>query len=510
MNNTIVKPSLFNKNVLYQDIIYQWETVQCLMGGTDSMRNAGRLYLRQNPKENNAKYIDRLSRATLTNKYSRSIEKAVGKAFARRMNLKLPIPLESLQMNVDGQGTSFETFSKVILKNAINYGITYILVDYPKSNATTLADQRNSNSMPYFLEIDPTQLLDLTTDYIDNQIQLTYFRFYESIYDYGDAVTEATSVEQIREFKRQDDGTITYNVWRRTNIDPAGTQSFQETIVETGTLSIDYIPIVPIYGMKTAPYMGRPVLMDLAHLNIKHWWKQSDLDWNEHYGLTPMLSISGTDLGSTDPETGASAISEFTVASSTVVNLGESGTMQWTKADAQGIAAAQVSLDRLLAEMDDAGLELTVEQAVGTETATGRILDAAESNSILKGIVTDLNWQLYQCILIAGEYIGSDATDAEVDIDTSYTATAVTNTQDFTLLLQLFEAKVLTLEEIRLEMQSRKIFISEKVDEALSTIPKELENVPAVESAFPAKLPFVTDNPTVAFPQTTPLPVVVK
>lgn len=472
MKNKVNKPSLFNKSSLFNDILDKWQLVETLSGGTDAMREAGELYLKKNPKENIVKYRDRLSRATLTNKYARTIEKGVGKAFARKMNVVLPTSMEPMLYNVDGQGTSFESFTKGVLHDAINYGITYILVDYPETTAQTLAEQRNENAFPYFININPTQVLDFRVDYIGNTLQLTYFRYYESVAEFSDLYLQNEVVEQVREYRLSDAG-VEYSVVRKS-------KELGEHVVASGVMSVDRIPIVPIYGKKTQAYMGEPVLMELAHLNAKHWWKQSDLDWNEHYGLTPILGLMGIS-NQVDPTTGKQSIEDFTVGASTVVNLGENGGLSWTNADSAGIKAAQDSLDRLLKEMDEAGLELTTRQQGGVETATGAILDAAEANSILKGIVVDLNWQMYQAVLLAGQYMGIDATDANVAVDTQYTVTQAANTTDIQLWLQMYKEKVITLEELRNELQSRKIAVSESVDEGFSNIPAGLSNVAVVQ-----------------------------
>lgn len=460
-------PSLFNKTTTFAELSDKWELVDTLYGGTDAMRDAGRLYLKQNPAESLAKYRDRLSRATLTNRYKKSIKQAVGKAFASKMNVKLPIGLQQLVINADGTGTSLETFSKNAMDNAINYGITYLLVDYPQATGDTLAAQRESGAFPYFVEIKPTQLLELRVEYINNKAQLTYFRFYEELSSYEPGLLGAESTEQVREFTLEDDGSITYAIYRKEKNKP-------EVLYDAGVMvGMGGIPIIPIYGNKTQSYMGEPVLMDLAHLNVKHWWKQSDLDWNEHFGLTPILKLEGIDLG-TDPETGASKIDSFVVGASTVVAVPTGGNLAWTTADASGIAAAQTSLDRLLKEMDESGLELTSPQSNGAETATGRLIDAAESNSILKGIVLDFVWQLYQAVIIAGEYIGIDASNADISLDTTYTVSGAANTSDMPMLLSLVEKGVITVEEMRAELQSRRVFVSEKVAQGLGSVPDSL------------------------------------
>lgn len=466
MNNVKI-PKLFNKSSIFAQLADKWEIVETLSGGTDSMREAGTRFLKQNPKESNAKYLDRLSRATLTNRYLRTIEKGVGKAFARKMNISVPDAIEPILYNIDGQGTSLESFTKNLLHDIINYGVMYVLTDVPDSDIQTLEDYRNKQVLPYCVSINPTQLLDLSVDYIDNKLQLTNFRYYEALSAYSDTNQEIT-VERVRNYTLID-GVVHWEVWEKDS-------NGAEYLSDHGIMSIPYIPITPFYGKKEQPFIGSPVLMELAHLNIKHWWKQSDLDWNEHYGLTPILAIKGMDTG-TDPTTGESKVSDFTVGASTVIALPDNGGLSWTSADSSGIKAAQDSLDRLLKEMDEAGLELTTRQEGGMETATGRILDASEANSILKGIITDLNWQLYQVLLTVCEYMNVDGTDIDVSVDTTYTTSAVSFTQDLTLLKDLYKDGIITLQEMRLELQARKLFISEQVDEHLHIIPTIVEDI---------------------------------
>lgn len=461
--NNIKTPKIFKKTAIFEHLASKWELVETLSGGTDSMRDAGRKYLKQNPKESNDKYLDRLSRATLTNKYLRTIEKGVGKAFARSMNISVPEILNPLLLNTDGQGTSFVSFSKQLLHDTINYGIMYVLIDVPQTNITTLEEFRQTNVTPYLVTINPTQILDLSVEYIDNALQLTDFRYYENIVQYNDSTLQSETIERVRRYALID-GQVHWEIWQK---DDKG----MEYVVEKGIMSITQIPIVPIYGKKLQPYIGEPVLMELAHLNVKHWWKQSDLDWNEHYGLTPILALKGIETNP-DPTTGQSSMTDFTVGASTAIAMPENGGLSWTTADSNGIKAGQDSLDRLMKEMSEAGLELTTRQEGGMETATGRMLDASESNSILKGIITDLNWQLYQCLVMACEYMGVDGTDIDVAIDTTYTTSSISFTQDLTLLKELFKDGIITLKEMRLELQARKLFISEIVDEGLSNIPQ--------------------------------------
>lgn len=441
----------FKQSQRFADLHQEYDLVDTLYGGTAAMIQAGELYLPKEPMEGAENYRNRLNNSTLLPKYKRTIKKGVGKAFAKGINIEVPEPLQRLVDNVDGSGTSLETFAKNLLDSAINYGITYLLVDFPETGEIkTLADERASGAYPYFVEIKPTQLLDLKVAYIASRVALTYFRFLEQQFEYAvDGVTQMF-VEQTKEFIRHDSGVIEYNIYRK---DKDGREYlYYNTILKGFTV----IPVVPVYGNKIAPFYGSPTLIDLAYMNVKHWRKQSDLDHNEHYGLVPILGLKG--FQETVDANGN--VDKFVLSANTAVKLPEGGAIEWTKADADGIKAARESIKHLEAQMDEAGLELTAAQQLGPETATGRIIDAAEANSILKAISVDLEWSLYEAILIAGSYIGVDATQTTVDLDTTYTVSAM---GDFTGMIQLYKIGVLDKEDIINEAKARNLFQSEDV-----------------------------------------------
>lgn len=460
MTNTVQQPSLFVKSNKLAQLQDKWQLAQTISAGTFAMRDAATQYLPRLPKESAIKYSDRLNRAVLNETYTRSIERSVGKALTKPLTAILPAQLESMLLNVDSDGTSLESFTKQLLNDTINYGVTYTLVDMPSSSATTLYEQRLQNNSPYFVKILPTQLLDLRTDYINNKLQLTYFRFYEQTQNYSDTSSASETIEQVREFVLED-GAVTYNIYRKT-------KEGQEYLAETGQLSIDYIPIVANYGKKVGAYLGEPVLEGLAHLTVKYWQDSTDLSTNVRYGLTPILALKGIQA-QVDPATGKTDTEDFTISSSAVLALPSDGSLEWTRADAPGILAASSILDKLEKQMADSGLELTSQQQLSAVTATQRIMDQAEANSILKSICVDLAWTLYQAVVMAGDYIGIDASESEITIDTSFTVANTVNTQDLQLLLQLFQAGAITAEELRIELHARKIFASEQVNEILLT-----------------------------------------
>lgn len=431
------------KTLLLSNLAPKWNRVDAVWGGTDVIREQGELYLYRNPLEG-PQYADRLKRATLNGAFKRTIKKGVGKAFALPMEVILPSDLEYLELNCDRAGTSLQTFAKQALEETLKYGVYYILVDTPDTPVNSLYEQQAFNVRPFFVGIRPTQVNIIETDIINNEQVLTRFNYNFNI---DETVYQADFTLA--------DGSVDY-----TLIVIEGDETGLDT--ESKTIALDRIPIVPLYGNKIAPFIGTPVLDELLHLVLKHYWKQSELDWNEHFGLTPILQMAGAQ-NSPDAETGKGELDHYKLGASTMVLTDAQGDVQWTTADSAGIAVGHASLDRLLKEIDSAGLELTV-KSESSETATGRKLDAAEANSILKGVVVDLEWSLYQCIVIAGQYMNIDASDADINLDTEYT---VDNGSDLTLIMTLFEKGILSRDEVRLEIKALRFLNNETVINAL-------------------------------------------
>jgi hypothetical protein len=69
----------------YDAMIDYWNTVDTLLGGTASMRLAGRDYLPSFPEEDSELYAFRLSQSVLTNIYKDVVENLASKPFAKKV-----------------------------------------------------------------------------------------------------------------------------------------------------------------------------------------------------------------------------------------------------------------------------------------------------------------------------------------------------------------------------------------------------------------------------------------
>lgn len=444
----------------------KYQLVSTLWDGTDALREAGTLFLPKEPAESPSNYANRLARSVLFPVYKRTIKTSVGKAFAKSMEVKAPDVLMSLVDSADSAGTSLETFSKELLEDAINYGITYLMVDYPviTPNAT-LADERALGAAPYFVNIKPTSVYEVRVGYVGGVSQLTYFRFLEGVEETIDG--DVTETQQVKELELID-GTVMYTIYRK---DKNGKAYVYDSNVISG---IDLIPVLPVYGNKESNFHGSPTLYDLAQLNIAHWETFSGYRNIVHAVSCPILHLKGIE----DELDDNGNVKPLTISPNSAVRTNENGAIAWVEVSGGSINAAKEALADLEAKMAVTGLELTVNRPNGSETATGRLLDAAESNSQLKSIALDLEWSLYNAFVYAGQYIGVDALATEVQIDTTYT---VNTNGEMTTVMELYREGLLSAQEVILEARARQLL----QDSTVGVTPVKVEPVVVVDPIEP-------------------------
>ena len=388
------------------------------------MRLAAETYLPRQVSETQANYARRLARSTLHNYYKSSIQAAVGKVFAENIHVDKPsVPIALVINDVDAQGQNISQFAKSVLEDAINHGVSFILVDHTRvpQDYPSLADQLDSGARPYWVSIHATKVLDARSGDFGGSQRLAYFRYEEEVYEPSADGFTGSSFRQVRIF-RQDpkgsllpDGSIStatsavmFAVYRETD-------RKEWTLIDSGELKgISAIPVVPVYTNRLGFFLGRPPLQDLADVNIQHWQCSSDYQNSVHVATIPFLLTKGLQ---------AQMDSEGNLTQMTVdVNAGVMATdanasVEWIEVQGAALAAAKANLDSLVDEMEKLGTTLC-SQAPGGITATKTFVDAAEQNSIVKNWALSLQDAINGGLFFTAEYLGESVLPvARVNLD---------------------------------------------------------------------------------------------
>lgn len=374
-----------------------WAIVEPLMKGTSAMRRAGAKLLPKWPKEEDRDYAVRLKQSTLLPAYSETVKNNTGRVFAEPIVLGDDVPdsLKPYAENFDLQGNNLQVWAQTFFSTALAYGLCHVLIDYPKTvgadgapTVRTKAQEIAAGVRPYAIMIRPQQVLGWRSTTNNGQHVLTQFRYMEMVEE-DDGEFGTVQITQIRVLVPG--GWATYR-----KVKNGDNESWVRN--GNGTNSQPVIPLTTYYTNRTGYMTASPPLLELAHLNVKHWQSQSDQDNILHVARVPMLAIIGID----DDEW------ELKVGTASATKLPREGDMKWVEHTGKSIEAGRTSLSDLEDQMRIAGGKLVQKDVQATKTATQAEEEAAQEMSPLQTMAEQLEDALDQALQFCAAYTGQE------------------------------------------------------------------------------------------------------
>lgn len=425
----------------------KWEPIVYLNGGTLAMREAGTKYLPQEEGEENRLYLNRLTRSVLYGAYGRTVKTLSAMPFMSPMVINnLPEGLDYLLKNCNAEGDSVSSFSKMLLSDLINHGIAHILVEYPEAppeGDLTMEQERELNMQAYFSRVDPMRLIGWKSESIGAKTFLTEIRIFEDvIYQDDNKPWEDKHRAQVRVVRP---GSV-----ELYQIDPKEKDAEYRLAHEPMATSTTRMNLVTIYANKTGFMQGAPLLEELAHLNIRHYQKLSDLDNIEHICNVPMAYA----FGLKEAEFENVLFSPHTILKSGNENL----KVGYLEHSGNAIPANQQSIKDLESRMLAMGADMLAPRGGSTrETGIAKTLDNTKSSSILQEAVEALEDGLEQAFIMAGEWMNIDSTDIKVNIGDKIGLTVDPNL--LTSLIDLARNDNMSFEDLAKEMRKRSMLL---------------------------------------------------
>lgn len=376
-----------------------WKLTGTLLGGTTAMRNAGKAYLPQFPKEEEEDYKRRLKVSVLFPGYSRTVATLSGKPFSKpvTLNEKFDEETKDWMTNVDGEGRNLHSFLGDCMTVAMGYGLGGILVDHPRrpEGATTKAADKALGMRPYWLLIKPHQILGYRTKTTGSHTEFTMLRYMEQVTE-DDGEWGKTTVNQVRVWIKVDNivGWATYRQ------DKASVWNMHDNAATT----ISEIPFVPFYGKRLGFMHAEPPLFEVAHLNVAHWQSASDQQNILHVARVPLLFMKGFDENAT-----------LSIGSSVAIRASmPDADMKYVEITGASIKAGSDDLEALEERMRQAGAELLVLDP--RYTATQVATDNAVGMCALQKIVQDLQDAANRAIEFSLMWVNREAGESTVVI----------------------------------------------------------------------------------------------
>lgn len=360
--------------------------IEALLGGTVAMRAAKKTYLPQMPREDDEDYKFRLDTATLFPAFARTVSVMSGKPFSNELTLSEDVPeaIQELASNIDGQNRSLHVFAFEAVREAIAYGFCGILVDYTKTEgrARTKADEAAIGARPHWIFVKHSDIIGWRTRTMNGAIDLAQLRLLESI-TVPDGEFGSKSVQQVRVWEP--------DAWRLYEEDEDGQEYL---LVDEGVNTLGRVPFVPIYGRRTGFMAGWPPLLDLAHLNVKHWQHQSTQDNSTEFARRRLLIFKGLDDKN-----------DLSASTSEAIILPADGDAKIIQGSAESVTVGRAELMALEEQMVRTGAELLAPRG-GMRTATEAANDASANRSELQSIVEAAEDGLDAALQLTASWLG--------------------------------------------------------------------------------------------------------
>lgn len=347
-------------------------------------------YLPKDQLETDERYLARVSRSVLHNRFRSTVKHLVGKPFAQPISLRddNPSEIEEWSENIDLAGRNLTVFAQSVFEDAWVAGVSHILVDFPvvdtaASPTRVRADDKREGVRPYFTHIPPEDLIGWRSERIGGHDVLTQLRIKESALvpdgDFGEK-----QVNRVRVLYRDH-----HELWEEDE------DTSEYVMIGEGAISLGFIPLVPVYTGRTASMEALPPLEDLAFTNMLHWQVQSDQNNILHVAGVPLLYGTGLDNDQ----------NAITVGVDGMVSGPIGSTLAWVELQGQSIASREKELQRLDDQMVMLGLQPQLPRTGGV-TATATAMASARADSQLRGAVEGLRDALELAVQYAGRWIG--------------------------------------------------------------------------------------------------------
>ena len=439
--------SPFTRTRAVLDMMKGWEVMKAVTEGTDYLRTNSETFLPLEPREDYDAYLARVNRAVFSPFTQRLIRAATGLVLRKPITLTGdPYWTEMFKMDVDGRKSDLDEYARRLLMCSLIYGQSHILVDYPApSGAVSLAEERQQNRRPYWIEIDPNNLYGWRLDRESNYGNLIQVRLGEKAVlpdgQFGEKVFDQVRVIEpgsYRVFRKKEQIEEMYDVSDGSSVGrfEAGSSDKDYKQVESGEFSLGEIPLVTIYSGKTDNLVSKPPLLDIAYLNIAHFQRQADLIHSLHVASQPMLVMEGYDDQTKD----------LAISVNYAMATQPGNKIYYVEPASSAFEAQSAEIKELKMQMATLGISTLSQQKFVAESADARRLDRVDTNSMLAMVSMELEQKLQKAFNLSAEYVGIEP--PEVKISRDFDIERLIG-QDITALTTLFNENVIDREEFR-------------------------------------------------------------
>lgn len=348
-----------------QEMHLDWELITALLGMTRAMREGRDKWLPREEKEERGAYEARLKRSYLFPAFCDQSKRLVAKPFSQPVQLlggDVPEELSDLEENTDGLGRSLNATLSDFAFDAITYGLSHLLIDFPSTDDESRAPLVNGQLRPTWRHIEARSVLGWRSVHENGAEVLDEIRFRDDREELAGQFGSAI-VPYIVHMTRESIQRWRWEGAEKGWVTAGDPDEYQFVDGDAGPR----IPMVTAYTNQTGFMKATPPLMGLADLNLAHWQSTAAQRNVVHYVRVPLLVITG--LTEADDRKKPIVVSSAKALKFT----GKDVKVTYAEHQGRGAEVGQKDLEILADQMEVLGLQPNVRKTVAATATSQRV-----------------------------------------------------------------------------------------------------------------------------------------
>ena len=411
-SNSVERPEL-------EEAMQKYQTVRDCMMGQDHIKSKGELYLpRPNTEisvKEDVRYVAYLQRAVFLNATGHTVRTIVGKLFSKAPTIELPVEMESMIQNVNGEGLAFDQLMEKCVSEVFSMGRCGIYADFPivKAEAASLAETEMMS--PSLVMVKAEDIINWEIDRYSQKLKLVVVRE-----KYEEREGYAVKIKYQYREHRLEKGVYTVNVHRPADqVDRGFEEGLQQDyeIVETNTPMLpggqpwDTIPFAIMGSVNNDWEIDDPPVYSIANYDLALYRNSADAEESAFLAGQPTLYVSGIDEQWAEDM----GITNFKMGSGQVIPLPEKGsTVGLVQANPQTMT--QSLMEDKYKVLRHLGAVFVEEKMDSEQTATGAIYQALQTHATLITTSRNVTDAIRKVTGFAAMFLGIDPESEDIKI----------------------------------------------------------------------------------------------
>jgi Domain of unknown function (DUF4055) len=395
-----------------------WREIDIVSDGFESAKTAAGSIVFQMYGESSGAYQSRLNHLDFLPLFSRLIDLSASMICRKAITVikeedaaesTLEIIEEHLE-NIDSLGNSIDVFVRDFLKLQMTYSIAGIFVDAPSlpmGERLSLADEKKMNLRPYWVKIDPRDLIAWRHERYGAEFKLVHLRIKSSTeIQVGEFGCKTIPIIKVYDLQGE---SVLCRCFQEMQKD--GEVEWTENPDMRSEIRLPYIPYFAMNTNQQGLFVARPEMYELAILNINHARVSSDLMFALNLAAHPKLKRTRTSEFQVDYDKDES---QLDLSPDKVLTPGVGEDYDWLSAPDTAFSALERKIEKYENDSQRLWTMMVLCQNTYAQSAQSKSIDSNQGDSILLKTVIALDSVLECCIqahcdLMDVTKIGEDA-----------------------------------------------------------------------------------------------------